>query len=70
MTVPAQLRAVATIGLVRVNGRPVSREMQRIITAAWGQPGPFRLHELLAKQAARCSAIHTAYRHKTRGRKP
>lgn len=73
MTIPAgaDYRITAIIGRVHVGGRPVSAQMMRIIAAAWADPTePFRLTELIRLHRARCSAIHAAYRPKTRRRRP
>lgn len=69
MTVPATIRIKATLGTVRVNGRPVGPHLQRLLVNAWNDTGnAWNLQRIRREHRRRQRALHTAYRAKTKGR--
>jgi hypothetical protein len=70
VTIPARIRLTATLGTVRVGGRPVGPHLQRLFANAWNNPDmEWNFIDIKQSHRRRQRALHAAYRAKTRGRR-
>jgi hypothetical protein len=70
VTIPARIRLTATLGTIRVGGRPVGPHLQRLFAAAWNNPDmEWNVHAIRQSHRRRQRAIHAAYRAKTKRRR-
>jgi hypothetical protein len=70
VTIPARIRLTATLGTIRVGGRPVGPHLQRVFVNVWNSPDmEWNVHAIHQAHRRRQRAIHAAYRAKTRRRR-